>query len=483
MSFVSTEFVLLFAVVVPLYFLVPHRWRWLLLLAASYVFYVVSNGVYLVLILVTTTVDFFVAASISRVAQRRWQTALLVVSLFVNLSILFFFKYFNFFATSVASLCRTAGGGCEVATIAVILPVGISFYTFMEMAYVIDVYQGRIRREERLGIFALFVSFFPHLVAGPILRARDLIPQFRRPVDFDVARVVDGFRQMLWGLFKKVVIADRLAVYVNDVYGRPLDYHGPILVVATVFFAFQIYCDFSGYTDIAIGTARVLGFTFMDNFRQPYFAASIREFWQRWHISLSTWFREYLYVPLGGSRVGAVRHSVNLMVVFVVSGLWHGANWTFVLWGAIHGAYMVVEEWFRRRRWALADPRLLARPWLRASTQGVKLAVTFAVVCVAWVFFRAGSVAEAWHVLTAWTSVSGPLGLTRPYASDPRELALALALIAFLLVVDGVDARWGLNRVLASAPPVVRWSWYYGATAVILMLGVWGTQEFIYFQF
>lgn len=485
MSFVSWEFLLLFVVVVPLYFTTPHPWRWAVLLVTSYIFYAASNGVYLVLILVTTTGDFLIASAIARARRPGLRTALLASSLFLNLSLVFAFKYAGFFGESLAALCRVAGVTCSLGLTPLPLPVGISFYTFMEMAYVIDVYTRRIEAEKRPEHFALFVAFFPHLVAGPILRARDLLPQFRRRTDFDAARVVDGLRLMQWGFFKKIVIADRLAVYVNDVYAAPSAYSGPVLMVATVFFAFQIYADFSGYTDIAIGAARVLGFTFMDNFRQPYFAKSIRDFWQRWHISLSTWFKEYLYIPLGGNRRGARRRYLNLLTVFLVSGLWHGANWTFVVWGGLHGSAVLVQEWCHAHppfpeRWR----RTVAR--LPASLRGAAgMMSTFAFVCVAWVFFRAASVSDAVHILMSFGRLrtAGQVGLTRPFGFDAVEFVLAWMLIALLLVFDALDVRWGLNRILAGMPRAARWAWYYAATVMILSLGVWGKQEFIYFQF
>ncbi len=347
MTFTSPEFVIFFSAFVPLYFATAHRYRWVLLLLASYFFYAYGSGIYVVLILFSTLVDYTSARAMGVTTNPRRKKLLLAASLTVNLGTLFIFKYFNFFNQSFAALAEVLSVGYPIGALSVLLPVGISFYTFQSMAYTIDVYRGAIEPEKHLGIMATFVAFFPQLVAGPIERAQHMLPQFRRRVQFDTERTVAGLRLILWGAFKKIVIADRLAIYVNTVYNAPERHSGLPLLIATVFFAFQIYSDFSAYTDIAIGSAKILGFDLMENFRQPYFSKSAREFWARWHISLSTWFRDYLYIPLGGNRVPFPRYLLNLMIVFVVSGLWHGASWTFVIWGALHGIYIVVEATLR----------------------------------------------------------------------------------------------------------------------------------------
>lgn len=485
MSFVSAEFLLFFCIVIPLYFLTPHRMHWAYLLAASYLFYAYWNAGYLFLIVFSTLVDYWAARWLdetdrSQVARRR---LLLAASIVVNLGVLFTFKYFNFFADSLVGGLNALGIQANPVLLQVLLPVGISFYTFQSMSYTIDVYRGHIKPERHFGIFATFIAFFPQLVAGPIERAGNMLPQFRQRVGLDYDRIVGGLRLILWGIFKKVVVADHIAIYVNNVYNNVESYSGLPLMLATLFFAFQIYCDFSAYSDIAIGTARIMGFRLMDNFRQPYLSLSVREFWRRWHISLSTWFRDYLYIPLGGSRVRFSRNLFNLLVVFVVSGLWHGANWTFIIWGALHGIFLVVEILISR-----------ALPVGGLQFPGVRYlrwALTFALVCFAWIFFRANSLDDARYVVTALFDFSGGFStLAIPYyevvMSATNELALALFLIAFVMFVDWLDSRWGVIETWGSRPWPLRWGVYYGlTTAVLLVLLVYGasTSDFIYFQF
>lgn len=470
MSFISPEFVIFFAVVVPLFFMLRQSWRWAWLFVASYFFYGYGNVQFLSLIAMTTLVDYVAARRIDITDHTPTRRLWLIASLSGNLGVLFLFKYFNFFADAL-------GAGDRL--LAVALPVGISFYTFQSMAYTIDVYRREIRAESHFGIFATYVAFFPQLVAGPIERAGSLLPQFHQRMTFDADRTVSGFRLILWGLFKKVVIADRLALYVNVVYNDAHSYTGLPLIVATVFFGFQIYCDFSAYSDIAIGTARVMGFTLMQNFRQPYFARSVREFWARWHISLSTWFRDYVYIPLGGNRVSLGRNLLNLFIVFLLSGLWHGASWTFVIWGALHGLFVVIDAGLRGR-----GLRVTAPVW-------VKLAVTYALVSFAWIFFRANSLDDALYIarnllILAPTDLTTPFALAKGVLLTPGvEFALAWALIGLLLAVDALDARIGLDRALTLSPIPLRWAVYYAAGAAVLVCGLYGVgaQQFIYFQF
>ncbi|MFN8452752.1 MAG: MBOAT family protein [Anaerolineae bacterium] len=478
MTFTTPEFIIFFAAFVPLYFAIPPRLRWVVLLAASYFFYAYGSGIYVVLIAFTTLVDYTAARAMGATDDPRRRRLYLAASLTANLGTLFVFKYFNFFNQSFEALAASLGWGYPVNALSVVLPVGISFYTFQSIAYTIDVYRGAIQPEKHLGIFATFVAFFPQLVAGPIERARHMLPQFHLRARFDSARAVAGLRLILWGAFKKIVIADRLAIYVNTVYTTPGDYNGLPLILATVFFAFQIYCDFSAYSDIAIGAAKILGFDLMENFRQPYFAQSIREFWGRWHISLSTWFRDYLYIPLGGSRVTLPRHLLNLMIVFLVSGLWHGASWTFVIWGALHGLYMVVETLLRGRRitYYLYLPR------------AVRVVLTFALVCFAWIFFRANSFGDALYVVGHLFSFDSAT-VTEPFAAGLLgahvEFVLSCGLIALLLVVDGFIARHGFERLWQRSPAALRWATYYAAGAAVIFSGLYGlgAQQFIYFRF
>lgn len=358
--FVTPQFAIFFMLVLSIYFILPHKWRWILLLLSSYYFYASWEVAYLGLIIFSTLVDYLAGYYLGKISQEKDfpRKLLLGLSLAVNLGVLFIFKYYNFFAGSMSEFLHIFGQEPDFLTLNVLLPVGVSFYTFQSMSYTIDIYRGKLQPETNFGIFATFIAFFPQLVAGPIERATNMLPQFSKEHDFDYVRVVEGFRLILWGAFKKVVIADRVAVVVNSVYTAPDQYSGLSLILATLFFSIQIYCDFSGYTDIAIGVARVMGYDLMLNFRQPYFAKSVQEFWQRWHISLSTWFRDYLYIPLGGNRASFGRYLLNIMIVFVVSGLWHGANWTFVIWGFLHGIMMVIEAITKRYHLTLI-PRFL----------------------------------------------------------------------------------------------------------------------------
>ena len=471
MTFTSPEFVIFFAVFVPLYFILPQRFRWMLLLAASYFFYAYGSGIYVLLIITTTLIDYTAARLMGRTTDSRRRKLYLAASLSANLGTLFIFKYFNFFNQSLSSVLDYPANPLNV-----ILPIGISFYTFQSMAYTIDVYRGLVEPETHLGLFATFVAFFPQLVAGPIERAKHMLPQFHRRVSFDPVRTVEGLRLILWGAFKKIVIADRLAIYVNTVYNAPGNYSGPPLIIATIFFAFQIYGDFSAYSDIAIGTAKILGFDLMLNFRQPYFAQSVRDFWARWHISLSTWFRDYLYIPLGGNRVPFARNLLNLMIVFVVSGLWHGASWTFVIWGALHGLYIVAENVLEHVGITFKLPAL------------VKIVITFALVTFAWIFFRANSFSDALYIV-AHLFAFNEQSLTDPFASGLLgahvEFALSCILIVLLIGVDVLIERSGFDNLLKVRPIYVRWVAYYAAGAAVIFSGLYGTgaQIFIYFRF
>jgi D-alanyl-lipoteichoic acid acyltransferase DltB (MBOAT superfamily) len=409
-------------------------------------------------------------------SDKRRRKLFLAASLTVNLGTLFIFKYFNFFNQSFASLAGVLDVPYPIHALHLILPIGISFYTFQSIAYTIDVYRGVIAPEKHLGVFATFVAFFPQLVAGPIERAGHMLPQFRQRMHFNAERVVDGLRLILWGAFKKIVIADRVAIYVNAVYNDASSYSGFPLIAATIFFAFQIYCDFSGYSDIAIGAAKVIGFDLSLNFRQPYVSKTPREFWGRWHITLSRWFRDYLYIPLGGNRVPFPRYLLNLMIVFVVSGLWHGASWTFAIWGALHGLYLVVEAIFARRQLPIRIPAV------------IQVATTFALVTFAWIFFRANTLPDAAYIVTHLFAFNGS-SLTDPFADGllgaHAEFALSVGLIILLMGIDGLIARFGFERLFSASPRVLRWAVYYAAGAAVIFSGWYGVgaPQFIYFRF
>ena len=484
MLFNSFDYLIFFPVVVVAYFAIPHRHRWKLLLVASYYFYMSWKAEYVLLIVCSTGVDYWAGLRMGTAPDRSGRRVFLGLSLASNLGLLFAFKYANFFNDSFRAVLEQFSIGYHAPAFDVLLPVGISFYTFQTLSYTIDVYRGDREPERHLGIFALYVSFFPQLVAGPIERSTRLLPQFLKEHALSYERVADGLQLILWGLFKKLVIADRLAIYVDRVYAEPGAYQGLPIWIATYFFAFQIYCDFSGYSDIAVGSGKVLGFDIMDNFNRPYSARTIRDFWRRWHISLSTWFRDYVYLPLGGNRVKVMRWYVNLFIVFTVSGLWHGAAWNFVIWGALHGLFLIS---------AIASAPLRDRipdaVGLRGSSpagQAVQVMVTFHLVLLAWVFFRAASFTDAMLVFSGMVDFSSTTftleALNVAYSSN-LDLALAVLLIAFMEAVQLMQARGNVRGALLRRSPVLRWSFYYALASAVVFLGVFQHVEFIYFQF
>ena len=349
MLFNSFTFLIFFPVVVAVYFALPHRFRWAWLLAASCYFYMAFIPIYILILFFTIAIDY-VAGIVIENAEGRKRKLFLAASIVANVGVLAVFKYFNFLSANANAIAEVFHWPYELPILGIILPIGLSFHTFQAMSYTIEVYRGRQRAERHLGIYSLYVMFFPQLVAGPIERPQNLLHQFYERHDFDYDRVTNGLRKMAIGLFMKVVIADRLARYVNVVYPNPTNFQGLTLVVATVFFAFQIYCDFAGYSMVAIGSAEVMGFRLMKNFDRPYLSKSISEFWSRWHISLSSWFRDYVYIPLGGNRVARSRWYYNLFITFLLSGLWHGANMTFVIWGALHGIFVVISRHTQKLR-------------------------------------------------------------------------------------------------------------------------------------
>ena len=475
MLFNSLQFAIFFIVVVSIYFSIPHRYRWILLLIASYYFYMCWNAKYIILIAFSTLVDYFAGLRMSRISEKRKRTKYLVMSLVTNLGLLFTFKYFNFFSRSVSEFFQAISIPVQPPLLHVLLPVGISFYTFQTLSYTIDVYRGKIPHEKHLGIFALYVSFFPQLVAGPIERASNLLPQFYKKMTFDDERIASGLRLMLWGFFKKIVVADRLSLYVDSVYGNISFHSGLTLLVATYLFAFQIYCDFSGYSDIAIGAARVLGFDLMKNFDRPYFSLTIPEFWRRWHISLSTWFKDYLYIPLGGNRVPVARMYMNLAIVFVVSGMWHGANWTFIFWGALHGLYIVSSRLSLGFRDRLVERFRVNKKLVTFS----RMFITFQLVCFAWIYFRADSLAHANLVVSKIFS----LHWGRLYIPAMDQFVYSLFAVALLLAGDILLERFNFGAAILKQPVYVRWAAYASLAIVILLIGVFNGSQFIYFQF
>jgi len=479
MLFNSPEYLLFLPLVAAAYFVCPGRARWVLLLAASYYFYASWDARYLALIVGATAVAYAAGLALAAGRTPRWRGVTLAVSSALLLGGLFFFKYLGFASRSVAQALAWAGFGWPTPAIDLVLPVGISFFTFQALGYVIDVYRGHRAVERHPGFFALYIAFFPQLVAGPIERASRLLPQLRARHRIEAERLSTGASLILWGLFKKVVIADRLALYVDAVYSRPDAWSGLPVIVATYFFAFQIYCDFSAYSDIAIGSARIFGIDLMQNFDRPYFARSIREFWARWHISLTTWFRDYLYIPLGGNRVSRGKHLRNLMVVFLLSGLWHGAAWTFVIWGALHGSYMLLSigsaGW---RASAVRNLGLESRPRLHAALQRVWV---FHIVVVAWLFFRAADLHDVAVLVRAATDWSAGVHVAGPLPG--YEVFLAVASIAALLAMHVWQRNANTADFLAQRPTALRWAIQYACIAAILLFGEFNLTEFIYFQF
>lgn len=489
MLFNSAHFFVYFPIVIAIYFLIPHRFRWVFLLGASYYFYMAFKPEYIVLVILTTCVDYTLCILMGREKEKSKRKKYLYMSLFVNLGLLLLFKYFNFLNGTIREIFINFNMTYNIPDFSVLLPMGISFYTFQTMSYTIDVYKGRREPEKHLGIFALYISFFPQLVAGPIERSEKLLPQFREKHRFNYERVTDGLKRMLWGFFKKMVIADRLSILVEYVYGPNLyNLEGFALILGTVFFAFQIYCDFSAYSDIAIGAAKVMGFDLMENFKSPYFSKSISEFWKRWHISLSTWFKDYVYIPLGGNRVSIPRHYFNLFVTFLVSGIWHGANWTFVAWGALHGFYLVCGVFFSKTKKNIVKALGLNKVPIIHNL--LRIVVTFSLVCFAWIFFVAKSFSDAIYVIKHIFVGLGNMGSFEYIKTTSLSLGLnqtsmlvALFALAVLFVVELIQRKGSIIERLKSKPVVVRWACYYFLIIMIMAFGVYGQNNFIYFQF
>ncbi|MFS4416355.1 MBOAT family O-acyltransferase [Maribacter sp. 2307ULW6-5] len=473
MLFNSFGFLLFFPLVCVLYHGIAAKYRWLLLLLASYYFYMNWQPVYALLIFTSTLVTYACALQMERAVRQEQKKRYLTASLIINLGILFLFKYYNFFNTAIFGFLEDFGLRMHLPEFGFLLPVGISFYTFQAVGYTIDVYRGDIKAERHLGIYALFVSFFPQLVAGPIERAKNLLPQFRHHAPFNYNMAASGVRLMIWGYFMKVVVADRLAIYVNAVYGN-VEYHSSMtLITATLFFAVQIYCDFAGYSNIAIGSARIMGFDLMTNFKRPYFAPSCAAFWQRWHISLSTWFKDYVYIPLGGNRNGKVRTYTNLMLTFLVSGLWHGANWTFVVWGGLNGIYQVLNKVLP---FAPSGKRDVVPAGMRYAGN---VALTFLLICFSWIFFRANSFDDALVVVTRMVTAKGEL-----FIGERSYFLYGLLGIGILFLKDARDEFFPNARIFfKSTSKPVRYLSYTTVVVLILLLGVFDGGQFIYFQF
>jgi D-alanyl-lipoteichoic acid acyltransferase DltB (MBOAT superfamily) len=431
--------------------------------------------VYILILGFTIVVDYCAGILIEKAKEHHHRKMLLAASLVANIGILAVFKYFNFINLNIGFLLQKFNYHNPIPYLSILLPIGLSFHTFQAMSYTIEVYRGNQKAEKHFGIYALYVMFYPQLVAGPIERPQNILPQIHSKHSFSYDMMVSGLKLMLWGFFKKLVIADRLAIFVSSVFNNPDLHNGTTIVIASVFFGIQIYCDFSGYTDIAIGCAKTMGFDLMKNFERPYFAANIQEFWRRWHISLSTWFRDYLYFPLGGNRVSAGRRYLNLFIIFLVSGVWHGANYTYIIWGALHGLYCVVY--------------VIIKPWLRKTPENKtatalmrtgNIVLTFTLVTFAWIFFRANTVADAFTLIKHIKSFGA-----RPFIGDgisnfAHSILAVLILFAVEYKMEYLPQKFNF---FTSPNIVVRWGAMAATVFMILILGVFNGGQFIYFQF
>ncbi len=480
MLFNSLEFLIFFPIVFVLFYLLPNKFRLLLLLLASYYFYMCWKAEYLILILASTIVDYWAGIQMGKIPEKKKRKKFLYLSLFLNLGILFGFKYFNLFNDAARSVFESVNLFYGIPEFDVLLPVGISFYTFQTLSYSIDIYNGKGNVERNPIRFGLYVAFFPQLVAGPIERSTRLLPQFYRKVTYDRNRVVSGIKLMVWGFFKKVVIADTLAIYVGSVFMNPNSYEGFHIIIASIFLHIQVYNDLSGYTDIARGAARILGYDLMKNFNFPLFSRSIFDFWKRWHISLTTWFRDYLYIPLGGNRVLKWRWYYNIFVVFVISGLWHGANWTFVIWGVLHGLFQLIEIWTDKGRHGFFKRIGLSKiPQLQKF---LGIFTTLMLVSFATLFFGAANLKDSFTLMNNAIQGFDVMSFIRDVQANVN-LQMSFFLIAALFIVEHFQDKYNLVKFVGERPLLVRWAIYILVIVAIFNLGEFGEKEFIYFQF
>ncbi len=469
MLFNSIDFAIFLPIVFILYWFATNKnlkFQNLLIVFASYIFYGWWDWKFLSLIIFSTIVDFTVGLKLKNEKNEKKRKGLLWISILVNLGFLGFFKYYNFFLESFISTFSFFGAEIKANSLNVILPVGISFYTFQTLSYTIDVFKRKLEPTNDIIAFAAFVSFFPQLVAGPIERATNLLPQFLKKRQFIYNVFSSGVKLIISGLFMKLVVADRCALYVNSVYNNVSYHDGITFIAATVLFAFQIYGDFAGYSLIAIGTSRIFGFDLMINFNRPYFSKSVGEFWKRWHISLSTWFRDYLYIPLGGNRKSKLRWMFNIFITFLISGLWHGANWTFAIWGAVNGVFLIIEALVFRER----------------ERKKNSLLITFILICFSWIFFRANNVSDAFLILT--DIISNPGRLFIPQGADIIVPVYAtIGILALLMVEIKKEYFNDLTSFGENKNKTVRLFYYAFIIFIILNLGVFDSNQFIYFQF
>ncbi|MGA1826308.1 MAG: MBOAT family O-acyltransferase [bacterium] len=478
MLFNSIEFICFFLVIASLYFFIPYRYRNGYLLLASYYFYGSWNVNYLILLIITTVSSYICGIYIGKTDHIFLKRRFITIACIINLGLLLIFKYFNFLISPFNTFFKIFGQLKLIPELNFLLPVGISFYTFQAIGYVIDVYRGKSKPEKNFTVFALYVSFFPQLVAGPIERSYHLIPQFIKDFKLDYGKITSGLYLMLWGFFQKLVIADRLAIYVNAVHEDIIRFNWLQLIVACYFFSIQIYCDFAGYSNIAIGSARILGIDLINNFNRPYFAISIKDFWRRWHISLSTWFRDYLYIPLGGNRVSFSKIYRNIMVVFLLCGLWHGAGWPFIIWGGLHGVLLCINNlWNNINKNKSETDTVIIRL--------LKVIATFHIVTFAWIFFRAEGLSDAFLYIKRICSMSmDNRGLTSGIPGFGQyEFFLSLFLIMVLFFLELFQSQKTFDGFVLRQKIYLRWSIAYCLLFSILVFGVFNLTTFIYFQF
>lgn len=495
MQFVSLVFLMFFLIVTTLYFIIPHKFRWIWLLICSYYFYMILNPKYALLIATSTIITYLSGLLIenaNQITNEKKSTQLknfwVFASFSSNLGILFLFKYYGLFNEGLFKFLNLFNVSVHLPSFEYLLPLGISFYTLQALSYTMDVYRKDVAPEKNLGKYALFVSFFPQVVSGPIEKSKNMLHQFDERHYFDYERVKNGLLLMLWGVFVKIVIADRLAILVDTVYASPNNYKGFAIFIATIFFTFQVYCDFRSYSDIARGAAEVLGFKVTNNFKQPYLSKSIKEFWSRWHISLTSWYKDYLYFPLGGNRRGKLRTYCNIMIVFLVSGLWHGATFNFIIWGALHGLYQIIEQ--------------LLKPFTEKAIKTFKIKtevfsfklfqvlINFTFINITFIFFRAKTFSSAITIIknafyfNPWTITNGSifnLGL------DSKDFLISIIGIILIVTVDIIQRRKNLQIQFSKQTMVFRWVTYFATVVAILVFGMYGPgyslQQFIYSQF
>lgn len=470
MVFNSLQFLLFFVLVTLLYYVIKPKYRWILLLIASCYFYMAFKPIYILILGGTIVIDYYAGLFIEKTDDAAKRKRLLILSLITNVGVLCVFKYYNFFIDNFNYVLNQGPGSFQFYYLKILLPIGLSFHTFQAMSYTIEVYRRKQAAEKHFGIYALYVMYYPQLVAGPIERPQNVLYQFHEKHRLDYLNIKNGLMQMAWGMFKKVVIADRLSILVDPVYNNPERYPGGTLILATVLYSFQIYCDFSGYSDIGIGAARTMGVKLMTNFRAPYLSRSVSEFWTRWHISLSTWFKDYVYIPLGGNRVPVKRWMFNLMVVFLISGLWHGADWKFVVWGALHGVFMIIEYFTRKKHKGKEQP---VKPGPVVVT--LQLLLTFALVSFAWIFFRAGHFSTAMYIAGhLFTDVRVNFS---QLALNGTELAFAVMLLAAMMVKEGFSVHLPVRNTWAFALV------FFAICFCCYFFGIFDNKQFIYFQF